>query len=371
MENQRTSEKSSSSFFLQKKLGFWFLILSFGVFCLVVLGGITRLTGSGLSIVRWDVITGIVPPFSFQDWQEAFSAYKTSPEFLKVNFSLSLGQFKSIYWLEYAHRLLGRLLFLVLFIPSFFILFCSHIPKSVKKVILLGIFLYLAQGGMGWYMVKSGLIQDPFVSPFRLMIHLLLALILLSLFLWQTFRFYKIVSQPLLQDLKRYKGFFLISTLLIGGTILWGALVAGFKAGLLYPTFPFMGEKFIPSEFLDLVPWYKNFLENPTTFYVMHRLFAFGSILVLWGGISTILWKKSTLWKLFMPVIICSSGQLILGAFVAYSPGALIWASLHQINAFCLWSSLLFLLCISMKNVSTCSYEGREEGNEHQQVHAA
>lgn len=330
---------------LEKKIGVWFLTLACGVVIMVALGGITRLTGSGLSIVTWDLIKGIFPPVSTQEWETAFAAYKASPEFIKINYFISIKEFKSIYWLEYGHRLFGRFLFLILFLPSLFLIIFTPAPKRIKIILILSIFLYGLQGIIGWYMVKSGLIDNPFVSPFRLMTHLLMALSLMSLFLWESFRLLKIEKYFMQFHSKRHVSTFLVGLAGVGITIVLGSLVAGFKAGLLYPTFPLMGDTLMPSEIWDLAPWHKNFIENPTTLYTFHRLVAFGSFLFLW------IWaflaspkgnNKASYWRILFWPLFFSVGQVALGALTALSSVSLLWASLHQVNAFCLWGACLF-----------------------------
>ncbi len=339
---------------LEKKIGVWFLVLAFGIIAMITLGGITRLTGSGLSIVRWDLIKGIFPPNSIQEWGTIFTAYKTSPEFIKINHSLSLEEFKNIYWLEYAHRLLGRFLFLILCIPSLFLMVSAQVSKRIKIILTLGILLYGVQGVLGWYMVKSGLIDNPFVSPFRLMAHLLMALVLMSLFLWEALSLLKIERYFIQFCSIKYANTFLIGLGGIGVTIVFGALVAGFRAGLLYPTFPFMGDTFIPSEIWDFAPWYRNFIENPTTLYTFHRLVAFGSLLFLWIWAFWVApkYNRASYWKVLFWPLIFSVGQLILGALTALSSVSLLWASFHQVNAFCLWGSCLFCWYLMIKNKS-------------------
>src|SRR3990167_6629061 len=219
------------------------LLLTRMILMMVMVGGLTRLSGSGLSIVEWKPITGIVPPLSFSDWMNEFSKYKASPEFQKINFSMDLSEFQSIFWLEYIHRLVGRVLCLILAVPTLISLFCKPHRNLIPLLALLWI-LGATQGVMGWLMVKSGLINDPFVNPYRLAAHLLLGFIIFGLSLWITFKVYKLPRLPF-----HTSPLLLIPALsLTLLTAFLGALVAGFKAGLLYPTFPFMGGQLIPPE---------------------------------------------------------------------------------------------------------------------------
>ena len=256
---------------------------------MVVLGGITRLTGSGLSIVEWKPLVGILPPLSASDWLIEFSKYQQSPEFLKVNFDMTLGDFKSIFWLEYLHRLWGRVLGLLLLIPTLFILIKRQHLNLWPYLALLWI-LGLGQALMGWLMVKSGLYHDPHVSPYRLAVHLLLSFTLFGISLWMTLKLF----QPSLQlhrqgfSEKAYKKLTRLCLLAIVCVLLtafMGALVAGLKAGLLYNTFPLMGNDFFPPELLTHSPWWKDFFENPVTVQFIHR-----SLAVITAALSVGIW---------------------------------------------------------------------------------
>ena len=168
-------------------LALWLISTSLLIWGMIVLGGVTRLTHSGLSIVEWKPLTGILPPLTDLDWQAAFTDYQQYPEYKLVNTGMSLGGFKAIYIMEYAHRLLGRLIGLVFIIPLIVFWAQGRLSPLLKKRSLLILGLGLAQGIMGWYMVKSGLVKDPAVSPYRLTAHLALAFWILGLILWTLF----------------------------------------------------------------------------------------------------------------------------------------------------------------------------------------
>ncbi|MBN9343883.1 MAG: hypothetical protein BGO76_00715 [Caedibacter sp. 38-128] len=243
------------------------------IFIMIVLGGVTRLTGSGLSIVEWQPFQGIFPPLTQQDWTTLFSQYQASPEYQKVNFGMSLIEFKQIFWLEYIHRLWGR------FIGLYFLFLIFYVLKKRVLRPYLGALLALwslgaIQGVVGWYMVKSGLVHDPYVSPYRLSMHLMLAIITyswalnLGLRLWYA-------------HIKTWDYSVITAVSLISLTILFGGLVAGHKAGLIYNTFPLMGKSWIPEELFFEAPWWKDLIHNPVSIQFVHRLLAIITLLFL------------------------------------------------------------------------------------------
>lgn len=250
----------------------WYGGTFFLVFCMICLGGLTRLTQSGLSIVEWKPITGILPPLNTQAWLGEFAKYQTSPEYLTINYGMSLHDFKFIYLMEYAHRLLGRLIGLVFLIPL--IAFWGKLPRFYKKLSIKILIVGALQGIMGWYMVKSGLKDIPHVSPFRLTAHLCLALFILALLIKGILNTLNISSVP-----HPKKKLVRIAAGFIFLTIIYGGFVAGHKAGLIYNTYPLMGREWIPGEWLDITPLWHNFLINAATVQWMHRLLALLSLI--------------------------------------------------------------------------------------------
>ncbi len=239
------------------------------ILAIVMLGGATRLTHAGLSIVEWKPISGMIPPFSLSDWMLEFERYKTSPEYLLVNNEMQLADFKFIFWMEYSHRLLGRFIGLYVFIPMVYFWARGMIDIKLKCTCIWLLILGGLQGAMGWYMVKSGLVNDPHVSPFRLSVHLLMAFALAAIVLRELCRFY-------MDD--RVNGSRVWSYLnlsLVSLTIFYGALVAGHKAGFIYNTFPLMEGQWIPSEWFYLKPLWLNFFENAATIQFIHRQLAY------------------------------------------------------------------------------------------------
>ncbi len=253
----------------------WLLVCCALVFAMVVLGGVTRLTHSGLSIVEWQPLVGTVPPLSAADWAELFQKYQDTPEYQKVNQGMRLEEFKGIFWLEYFHRLLGRLIGVAFFVPLIYFLVRRKINAALGLK-LAGIFaLGALQGMMGWYMVKSGLVDDPRVSQYRLTAHLTLAFVIYGAMLWTALDL--LSSRPqadesvATRELRRWSW---VLTVLVFLLMTTGGFVAGIRAGLAYNTFPLMNGHVIPPELFMLDPWYENFFNNMATVQFNHRLFA-------------------------------------------------------------------------------------------------
>ncbi|MGN6670453.1 MAG: COX15/CtaA family protein, partial [Candidatus Nucleicultricaceae bacterium] len=281
---------------------------------MVILGGLTRLTGSGLSIVEWDLFKGIFPPLNEIDWVALFEAYKLSPEFQHVNFDFTLTDFKRIFWLEYCHRLLGRVIGLLYVTP---ILLGFMIKNGQKKLIwsLFGLFLLVSlQGIMGWLMVKSGLVYEPHVSHYRLSIHLLLAFLLYGATLL-TYASAFLSPKPEIAAYRFRKSIIMLLGLTLM-TIIYGAFVAGLKAGLIYNTFPLMGGSLLPENFLHLTPTYLNFFDNHGTVQFIHRLLALSTlvgILMTAYRAKKILQSTSALLKSFKCLVALGCIQVTLG----------------------------------------------------------
>ncbi|MFO1352042.1 MAG: COX15/CtaA family protein [Gammaproteobacteria bacterium] len=264
----------------QRPIALWLLACCALVFAMVVLGGVTRLTGSGLSIVEWEPVKGALPPLDQADWQELFAEYQRTPEYQHVNRHMSLDDFKGIFWLEYLHRLLGRLIGVVFLLPFLYFLIRRRItavlaPKLAAVFILGGL-----QGALGWYMVKSGLIDDPHVSQYRLTAHLLLAVALYGYMLWTALGLLRSPGAgAALKGGLKAGVYALVGLILL--TMAAGGFVAGLKAGKIYNTFPLMGDYFTPPNLFALDPWWLNFFENPATAQLDHRLLAMAILLIV------------------------------------------------------------------------------------------
>jgi cytochrome c oxidase assembly protein subunit 15 len=258
----------------RRQVAVWLLACCLLVFAMVVVGGITRLTHSGLSIVEWEPLVGTVPPLSAADWEELFEEYKATPQYHKVNKDMSLEQFKGIFWWEYLHRLLGRAIGVVFFLPFLWFLLGRKIDGilawKLGAIFLLG----ALQGAMGWYMVASGLVDDPRVSQYRLTAHLGIAFLIFGAMLWTALDVLhpaRIDLPPVRRRLARNAA---ALSLLIFIMVLSGGFVAGIRAGLAYNTFPLMNGNFVPPEILTLTPWWTNFFNNMATVQFNHRLIA-------------------------------------------------------------------------------------------------
>ena len=252
------------------------------IFIMIIIGGLTRLTESGLSIVEWRLF-GYLPPINEKDWLELFNKYKQFPEFKLLNKEININEFKFIFWMEYIHRLWGRLIFLVFFIPLIIFLKKKFIPQNLKAHFFAILILIIVQGLIGWYMVKSGLVNEPTVSHYRLSFHLTMAFIIYGYILYLTLLFNTKNKYTYKNNIIRSLNIFLIFLILI--TVFSGGMVAGLDAGLVYNTFPLMGDTFIPNDFWDLDPKIKNFFENPATVQFDHRILGittFSTIFFMW-----------------------------------------------------------------------------------------
>lgn len=260
----------------ERAVGLWLLACCAVLLALVMLGGATRLTGSGLSIVDWRPVTGVLPPMSEAAWMVELDKYRQSPEYQKVNRGMSLDEFKTIFYYEYWHRVLARLLGLVFALPLAWFWLRGRIPPPLRWPLLGILALGAMQGWMGWFMVQSGLVDIPRVSPYRLAAHLSLALVIYACMFWLALK----LLWPQRNTSGGSRGFLALLAL-IGITILSGAFVAGLKAGYVYNTFPLMDGRLVPTGVMYLEPAWRNFFENPATVQFTHRCLAIGTLLAV------------------------------------------------------------------------------------------
>ena len=313
------------------------------VFAMVVVGGVTRLTHSGLSIVEWQPIVGTIPPLTDAQWVETFSKYQLTPEFRLVNSGMSLAEFKGIFWWEYAHRLLGRLIGAVVFVPLAWFWFTRRIDRPLA-IRLSAIFVLGAlQGAMGWYMVQSGLVDDPRVSQYRLTGHLLIALAIYAALLWTALG---LLARNREAGRDGMPGIRRLAWSVVGVSVLQfltGGFVAGIRAGLAYNSFPLMNGYLIPPEILSLDPWYLNFASNMATVQFDHRLGAWLLIVLvpcLWlAGIRAPLPAPSRRTLHVLLAVFALQIALGIGTLVMRVPVPL--AALHQAGALLLFSAAL------------------------------
>ncbi len=318
------------------------------IFTMVFIGGLTRLTDSGLSIVEWNVFTGIIPPLSNNDWIDLFNKYKQFPEYKLINKNMLLNDFKFIFWMEYIHRIWGRLIFLIFLIPLIIFQKKKIIPLKFKKHLYIILLLILLQGFLGWYMVKSGLVNQPDVSHYRLSIHLIIAFIIYGYLVYLAISAYELIKKKRKKTTKSKKLYFLISLIifLILITIFSGGLVAGLDAGLVYSSFPLMGGSFIPAEFWDINPKFLNFLKNPVTVQFDHRILGMTTgvlIFLIWiysriKNIDNNLKYKINILLLFIIF------QISLGIATLQSYVAIPIALFHQSGALIIFTISIWIL---------------------------
>jgi cytochrome c oxidase assembly protein subunit 15 len=292
-------------------------------------------------MVEWNPLMGIIPPLSQYDWQELFLKYQQFPEYQKINLGMTLGEFKVIFMYEYLHRVLGRLIGLLFFIPFVYFYFTRRISPQLLPKLLLMLFLGGCQGLMGWYMVKSGLIDVPHVSQYRLTAHLGLAIVIYSLIIWTALG---LVNKTSAQPTGLGKPACILSGLIFL-MILSGGLVAGTRAGYAYSTWPLMGDSFIPAGLYAMSPAWLSAFENITTIQFNHRMFAYfiAVFLVVFSVVA--LRKKISnrvrigIYSMLFLLLV----QITLGisTLVFYVPVAI--AAAHQIGAVALLTATLFV----------------------------
>ena len=256
----------------------WLLICCGLVFAMVVLGGFTRLTGSGLSMVDWRPLMGVLPPLTDAEWQRVFEMYQLTPEFQKVNSAFGVEEFKSIFWLEYLHRLLGRTIGIVFIVPLIFFLTRGYIRMREWPKYLLMFVLGGMQGLLGWYMVKSGLVDVPHVSQYRLTAHLFAAFVIYAYMFWVAMSLLHPNNVPRKHE---WYGKTLALFILVSVTVISGGFVAGLKAGKIYKTFPMMGDYWVPPGLMALEPFWRNFFDNMATVQFDHRLLAITTFILV------------------------------------------------------------------------------------------
>ncbi len=323
----------------------WLMVCLLLIFTMVILGGVTRLTGSGLSMVTWHP-TGALPPFSLADWQAEFELYQQFPEFQKLNREMTLDDFKSIFWFEYSHRMLGRLIGLVFLVPFCYFWLRKMIRPGLTPRLMIMFVLGGLQGLLGWYMVKSGLVSNPHVSQYRLSAHLLAAVLIYGFILWTIFNLATSEAYRRLGDsqARGWRKLSLALVCLVLLTIVSGGFVAGLKAGLIYNTFPLMGGSLIPEGIAALSPWYLNPLENMVTVQFDHRWLAIvtGLLLFVWYLRGRRFFAQKGLQRSFKLVGMMVIIQLALGIATLLLQVPVVLGALHQAGALLLFSAVLF-----------------------------
>lgn len=310
------------------RVSIWIMSVVVLIISMVCIGGITRLTGSGLSITEWKPILGAIPPLNQAEWEMAFEKYKQIPQFQVLNSSMELAEFKGIYFWEYFHRLIGRLLGFVVFVPGLWWIFRKRLERKYALKVGWGFVLGGLQGLLGWIMVKSGLSELVYVSHLRLAAHLLLALFILSywfdLYLeWNSRNALK-PSKPVKVSPSQRRWTRALALVLVP-QLTYGAFVAGLKAGVGYNTFPQMNGEWVPSAFFALTPTWINFFDNQATVQFIHRWLA-----VILVSLAVIFFVRFKGGRVFLLILMA---QFALGVLTLLMKVPLVLASLHQITA--------------------------------------
>ncbi len=327
-----------------KFIRFWLITMFFLVLFIIIVGGLTRLTDSGLSITEWELFKGILPPLDIDKWNFYFNEYKKIPEYKTINYNMSIDEFKVIFYWEYAHRLLARLIGLFAFFPLFFI-YLRYKEKIIKDLKYFSIFALICfQGLVGWFMVKSGLVENTDVSHYRLALHLGIALIVLSLTFW-----FILENLNIKKFITKINNKFLLSFfILILFQIILGAFLAGLNGGLLYNSWPDMNGYFIPSDITKNDLYNSEILDNPSVIQFYHRLSAY--ILVVFLIILNIKFFISKIE--ITPILILNFAiflQIILGILTLITGVKIYYASLHQLGSVFV---LISFLIIFFKNTN-------------------
>lgn len=313
---------------------------------MVVIGGITRLTHSGLSMVEWNMIVGSLPPSTDAEWQVPFEKYKQTPEYKLINNQFSLEEFKSIFWWEYIHRLLGRVIGVVFIVPFIYFALKKRFDSVLMPKMVILLFLGAFQGFLGWYMVKSGLQKDPNVSHYRLAAHLISAFTVFGFTFWYALDLIYPNKKTISTSIQKLLGFARIMFGLLVVQIIYGAFVAGLKAGLFYNTFPKMGEEFFPETIFAYDTFWQNMLENIAGVQFVHRYLAYVVV-----GAVVFVWLKARKENLFAfqqraaNILLGVVGvQFLLGVFTILYAVPISLGVLHQMGAFVLYAAALYFI---------------------------
>jgi heme a synthase len=322
----------------------WLLLITFLVALMIIVGGLTRLTDSGLSITEWKLFAGTIPPLSVNQWNEYFDLYKKIPEYKLQNYSMTLEEFKVIFWWEFIHRFLGRIIGIFFLLPLIF--FTIKLGFKATLYFHLIFILICIQGFIGWYMVSSGLVNRVDVSHYRLAMHLGLAFIILSITLWNYLN-YKNIKIP---NLKIYFLLPPIFIFLLFSQIIVGAFVSGMDAGKIYNTWPLMGINYFPDDnnYFNLFSW--SALNEPSLVQFIHRNLAYLILLFYLFIFYEVYRKKLTNYFRVLYVIgFFLILQVVLGIFTLLTGAQIFLSSVHQISSIFLISSSIFLLYLNTK----------------------
>ena len=355
---------ASSDIDARRRVAAWLLMCCALLFTMVVVGGVTRLTHSGLSIVEWQPLVGTLPPLNEREWQEVFLKYRQMPEYRLVNFGMSLAEFKGIFWWEYAHRLLGRVIGLAYLLPFLYFLARKRLDRPLAWRLAAIFVLGGLQGALGWYMVKSGLIDDPRVSQYRLTAHLGLAFVIYAAMLWVALGLLAPRRMPPHDTPRRgLWRFSLTLTALIFVMALSGGLVAGIRAGLAYNSFPLMNGYWVPPDLFALEPWYANFFSNLATVQFDHRLLAWLLAALVpwfwWRATRVALTPRARLWCHLLPTALALQIGLGIMTLLFAVPVAL--GAAHQAGALLVFTAALAVTHELLANPDNDRHERAED----------
>jgi len=322
----------------------WLIFCAVVIFAMILLGGVTRLTHSGLSMVEWKPLMGAIPPLTEQDWLVTFDKYKQFPEYQKLNQGMDLEGFKSIFMYEYLHRLLGRLIGVIFALPLLYFALRRRLRPGLAPGLVTLFFLGGLQGLLGWYMVKSGLVDNPRVSQYRLTAHLGVAVAIYAYMVWLVFELLLTRGSSEVKH-RPYARWPLAFVGLVFLMILSGALVAGTRAGLAYPTWPLMGDSFVPAGLYTTSPPWLAMFEDITTIQFNHRIFAY-LLFVLLNALAFLVYRsapqgRGRLAAVLLVVALCVQVVLGISTLLLHVP---VWlATAHQGGAVLLLTATLFL----------------------------
>ena len=329
---------------MENRVIIWLNVSIGFLFLMIIIGGMTRLTDSGLSMVTWKPITGVFPPIGIEQWEESFNQYKSFPEYKIINYNISLSEYKHIYYWEYLHRLLGRMIGVLFLIPFLYFLYSSYLNKKLIKKLLIVFFMGGFQGFLGWYMVKSGLVDIPHVSHYRLAIHLSMAFFILS-YIYNLKLSLIITKLSKDYNYKFYDRFISIILILLFVQIIYGAFNAGLKTVNTVNTFPFYNGLIFPFSNISLSPVWLNFFKNHYGVQFIHRFLG----LIIMGLIMIFTYKSNKINNRIklesQYLIVLVLFQCIVGILTLISNASIVFALLHQFLAI-----LIILFTIKIKH---------------------
>lgn len=338
----------------QSAVGIWLLIGVFMLLMQIVIGGVTRLTGSGLSITKWEIVTGTLPPLNEADWKQEFDLYKASPQYAKINQGMNLGEFKFIYFWEYFHRLWARLMGLVFLFPFIYFLAKGYLRNKLALHLIGVVALAMVVASFGWIMVASGLVSRPYVNAYKLTLHLMLGISLFTYVFWLAIN-YLWPSEKIAQGLTGLKRISTIVIVVAVVQLILGGLMSGTKAGLFFPTWPDMGGQWVPAVLLDGGQWhldaFKHYDTNafaPAAIQFAHRGVAYLlTVLVLYFVAKAFKLGPTGAARtgfILLPIILLT--QVLLGIVTVISCIGTIpvsWGVLHQAGGVLLLANLIFV----------------------------